>query len=99
MIPARFDYEVAESAEHAIALLGSREDAKLLAGGHSLIPLLRLRVTRPSLLVDVGRIDEPLVRPRRRRLDRDRRADAPQGDPPATRSSRSTARSSRTRRG
>ena len=36
MIPAAFDYEVAESAEHAIALLGEREDAKLLAGGHSL---------------------------------------------------------------
>ena len=38
MIPARFDYEVAESAEHAVELLGSREDAKLLAGGHSLLP-------------------------------------------------------------
>jgi len=35
MIPAPFDYEVAESVEHAIDLLGSREDAKLLAGGHS----------------------------------------------------------------
>ena len=57
MIPAPFDYEVAESAEHAVGLLGSREDAKLLAGGHSLIPLLRLRFTRPSLLVDIGRID------------------------------------------
>ena len=57
MIPAPFDYEVAESAEHAIELLGSREDAKLLAGGHSLIPLLRLRFARPTLLVDVGRID------------------------------------------
>jgi len=58
MIPSTFDYEVAESAEHAVSLLGSREDAKLLAGGHSLIPLLRLRVTRPSLLVDLGRIPE-----------------------------------------
>src|SRR5438477_8013138 len=58
MIPAPFDYEVAESVEEALGLLGSREDAKLLAGGHSLLPLLRLRVTRPSLLVDVGRIDE-----------------------------------------
>jgi len=57
MIPAPFDYEVAESAEHAVELLGSREDAKLLAGGHSLIPLLRLRFTRPALLVDIGRID------------------------------------------
>jgi carbon-monoxide dehydrogenase medium subunit len=58
MIPAPFDYEVAESTEHAIALLGDRDDAKLLAGGHSLLPLLRLRFTRPSLLVDVGRLDE-----------------------------------------
>jgi aerobic carbon-monoxide dehydrogenase medium subunit len=58
MIPATFDYEVAESAEHAVELLGSREDAKLLAGGHSLLPLMKLRFARPSLLVDIGRIDE-----------------------------------------
>jgi carbon-monoxide dehydrogenase medium subunit len=58
MIPARFDYEVAESAEHAIELLGGREDAKLLAGGHSLLPAMRLRLARPSLLVDVGRVSE-----------------------------------------
>lgn len=58
MIPTEFDYEVAESAEQAVSLLGSREDAKLLAGGHSLIPLLRLRFARPSLLVDIGRIEE-----------------------------------------
>ena len=57
MIPAPFDYEVADSVESAVELLGSRSDAKLLAGGHSLIPLLRLRVTRPSLLVDVGRLN------------------------------------------
>jgi carbon-monoxide dehydrogenase medium subunit len=58
MIPAAFDYEVAESAEHAVSLLGSHEDAKLLAGGHSLIPLLKLRFVQPSLLVDIGRIAE-----------------------------------------
>ena len=58
MIPARFDYEVAESPTHAVELLGSREDAKLLAGGHSLIPLLRLRFARPSLLVDIGRLGD-----------------------------------------
>lgn len=56
MIPATFDYEVAESAEHAIALLGEREGAKLLAGGHSLLPAMKLRLSRPSLLVDIGRI-------------------------------------------
>ena len=58
MIPAPFDYEVAESVGHALALLGDRDDAKLLAGGHSLLPLLRLRVTRPALLVDLGRLEE-----------------------------------------
>ena len=58
MIPAPFDYEVAESAEQAVELLGSRDDAKLLAGGHSLIPLLRLRFARPALLVDIGRIGD-----------------------------------------
>ncbi len=56
MIPARFEYEVAESAEHAVALLGEREDAKLLAGGHSLLPAMKLRLVRPATLVDVGRL-------------------------------------------
>jgi carbon-monoxide dehydrogenase medium subunit len=55
MIPARFDYEVAGSVDEAIELLG-REDAKLLAGGHSLLPLLRLRFAQPSLLVDVSEL-------------------------------------------
>jgi len=58
MIPAAFDYERAESVEHALELLGSREDAKLLAGGHSLLPAMRLRLSRPSLLVDVRRLSE-----------------------------------------
>jgi carbon-monoxide dehydrogenase medium subunit len=57
MIPAPFDYEVAESPDHAVALLGQHgEDAKLLAGGHSLLPLMRLRLAAPSVLVDVGRL-------------------------------------------
>jgi carbon-monoxide dehydrogenase medium subunit len=58
MIPAAFDYEVAESAEHAIALLGEKEDAKLLAGGHSLLPAMRIRLARPSALIDIGRVSE-----------------------------------------
>ena len=58
MIPARFDYERAESVDQAIELLGSREEAKLIAGGHSLLPLMKLRFSRPSLLVDIGRIGE-----------------------------------------
>jgi len=56
VIPAPFDYVVAEAPDHAIELLGKREDAKLLAGGHSLIPAMKLRLARPALLVDVGRI-------------------------------------------
>ena len=56
MIPAPFDYEVAESVEHAIELLGSKEDAKLLAGGHSLLPLMKFRLARPATLVDIGRV-------------------------------------------
>ena len=58
MIPAGFDYEVAENVDHAIELLGKNEDAKLLAGGHSLLPAMKLRLARPALLVDVGRLDE-----------------------------------------
>jgi carbon-monoxide dehydrogenase medium subunit len=56
MIPATFEYERADSVEHAIQLLGSDADAKLLAGGHSLIPLMKLRLARPSKLIDIGRL-------------------------------------------
>ena len=56
MIPASFDYEVAESVDHALQLLAADEDAKLIAGGHSLVPALKLRIARPSKLVDIGRL-------------------------------------------
>ncbi len=57
MIPAEFTYEVADSVDHALSLLaGFGPDAKLLAGGHSLIPMMKLRFARPSALVDIGRI-------------------------------------------
>ena len=58
MIPAAFDYEVAESVEHALGLLGGDPDAKVLAGGHSLVPALKLRIARPSKLVDIGRLSD-----------------------------------------
>ena len=58
MITAPFEYELASSVDDAVALLGRDEDAKLLAGGHSLVPAMRLRIARPSLLVDVGRLDD-----------------------------------------
>jgi carbon-monoxide dehydrogenase medium subunit len=53
-----FDYEVAESVEHALALLGGDPDVKVLAGGHSLVPALKLRIARPSKLVDIGRLSD-----------------------------------------
>lgn len=59
MIPSAFAYERAESVQHAIQLLlESGGEAKLLAGGHSLLPLLKLRLTAPAKLVDIGRIQE-----------------------------------------
>jgi len=55
MIPAKFDYVRASSADEAVKLLQEHgEDAKLLAGGHSLIPLMRLRLASPSVLIDIG---------------------------------------------
>ncbi|MBA3427663.1 MAG: xanthine dehydrogenase family protein subunit M [Actinobacteria bacterium] len=57
MIPVRFEYEAASSVEQARELLrAGDEDAKVLAGGHSLIPAMKLRASRPSLLVDIGRL-------------------------------------------
>ena len=59
MIPAPFDYDVAESLDHAIELLGTGGgDAKLLAGGHSLIPAMKLRIARPEKIVDIGRLSD-----------------------------------------
>jgi aerobic carbon-monoxide dehydrogenase medium subunit len=57
VIPAAFDYDVAESVDHAVELLGQGGgDTKLLAGGHSLIPAMKLRIARPAKLVDIGRL-------------------------------------------
>ena len=58
MIPASFEYLRVGSVEEAVAALAEHgEDAKVLAGGHSLLPLMKLRLATPSLLVDVARID------------------------------------------
>ena len=56
MIPAAFEYQRAEFVDHAIQILTDNADSKLLAGGHSLLPLMRLRLARPSMLVDISRI-------------------------------------------
>jgi aerobic carbon-monoxide dehydrogenase medium subunit len=59
VIPAMFDYVRAGSVDEAVSALGERgDDAKVLAGGQSLIPLLRLRLAYPEVVVDVGRVDE-----------------------------------------
>jgi carbon-monoxide dehydrogenase medium subunit len=59
MIPAKFDYQRADSADQAIALLEQYgDDAKLLAGGHSLLPLMKLRLASPAVLIDIGRLRE-----------------------------------------
>jgi aerobic carbon-monoxide dehydrogenase medium subunit len=58
VIPAELEYHRARSVEEAIELLGRDEDAKLLAGGHSLVPALKLRIARPTALVDIGRLEE-----------------------------------------
>ncbi|MDQ2743038.1 MAG: xanthine dehydrogenase family protein subunit M [Chloroflexota bacterium] len=57
MIPAAFDYAAPSSIEEALGLLQQHGDeAKLLAGGHSLLPLMKLRLAAPGILVDLGRI-------------------------------------------
>jgi carbon-monoxide dehydrogenase medium subunit len=57
MIPAEFDYTAPDTLDEAIqALADGGEDAKLLAGGHSLLPLMKLRLAAPSLLVDLRKV-------------------------------------------
>jgi carbon-monoxide dehydrogenase medium subunit len=59
MIPASFDYVRAGSVDEAIALLGEHgEDAKLIAGGHSLIPMMKLRLAFPSVLIDIRELPD-----------------------------------------
>ncbi len=56
MFPAKFEYRRAASLAEAISLLGS--GAKALAGGHSLLPMMKLRLAQPEMLVDIGRLPE-----------------------------------------
>jgi aerobic carbon-monoxide dehydrogenase medium subunit len=58
MIPASFDYYRASTVDEAVRLLSEHGDAKLLAGGHSLIPLMKLRLASPAALVDIGGLRE-----------------------------------------
>jgi aerobic carbon-monoxide dehydrogenase medium subunit len=59
VIPAAFEYFQAESAAHALELLAEHgDDAKLLAGGHSLLPMMKLRLAMPEVLIDIGSLEE-----------------------------------------
>ncbi|MBI3762582.1 MAG: xanthine dehydrogenase family protein subunit M [Chloroflexi bacterium] len=57
MIPAAFDYAVPKTLNEAVALLGQNPEAKVLAGGHSLIPAMKFRLASPALLVDLNRLN------------------------------------------
>jgi aerobic carbon-monoxide dehydrogenase medium subunit len=59
VIPASFDYVAASSTAHALKLLAEHgDDAKLLAGGHSLLPMMKLRLAAPEMLIDIGQVEE-----------------------------------------
>src|SRR6516162_10282127 len=59
MFPSHFEYHRAASVKDALALLKQfGDDARILAGGHSLLPMMKLRLAQPAHVVDIGRIDE-----------------------------------------
>jgi carbon-monoxide dehydrogenase medium subunit len=59
MIPANFDYITVKSLDEALSLLAKhKDDAKILAGGHSLLPAMKLRLMQPKVLIDIGKIKE-----------------------------------------
>ena len=57
MVASAFDYHAPSTLRDALSLLNDNADAKVLAGGHSLIPMMKLRLSEPSVVVDIGRID------------------------------------------
>jgi len=57
MIPPAFDYAAPKKLNEAVALLGKNPEAKILAGGHSLVPMMRYRLATPPLLIDINRIE------------------------------------------
>jgi aerobic carbon-monoxide dehydrogenase medium subunit len=59
MIPTSFDYVAAKNLDDALSLLAKhKDDAKLLAGGHSLLPAMKLRIAQPKVLIDISRIKD-----------------------------------------
>ncbi len=75
--PAPFEYERATSLEGAIASLREHEDSRIIAGGHSLLPMMKLRLAQPVAADRHQRPHGPAVHPRGGRRDRDRRAHPP----------------------
>ena len=57
MVAATFDYHAPSTLREAVSLLNDNADAKVLAGGHSLIPMMKLRLSEPSAVVDLGRVE------------------------------------------
>jgi carbon-monoxide dehydrogenase medium subunit len=58
MVAAKFDYHAPSTVGEALSLLNSnRDDAKILAGGHSLIPMMKLRLSEPSIIIDLGKVE------------------------------------------
>ena len=59
MIPSNFDYQRAQSVDDALTKLAASGGAgKVIAGGHSLVPMMKLRLNEPTTLIDIARIDE-----------------------------------------
>jgi carbon-monoxide dehydrogenase medium subunit len=58
VIPAAFEYEAPATLKEALALMRRHREAKLLAGGHSLLPLMKLRLATPERLIDISRVRE-----------------------------------------
>src|SRR5512142_3193127 len=58
MFPAKFEYYAPTSVKEAVTLLSGNKDAKILAGGHSLLPAMKLRLANPAVLIDIGKIPE-----------------------------------------
>ena len=57
MVASTFDYHAPATLRDAVSLLNDNADAKVLAGGHSLIPMMKLRLSEPSVVIDLGRVD------------------------------------------
>src|SRR5438105_13201535 len=58
MFPSQFEYRRANTMADAIELLSQNPDAKLIAGGHSLLPAMKLRLATPTLLIDISKIQD-----------------------------------------